>query len=125
MKFLIPALAVIALAFTSAAQAFECGQGPVLSTTKADGTKIGLFISEDQIMASPKWSPENGEPPLPLSRAATITKQWAKAEYKRFDGVNIQTINLNPYGCWKHRDHWYYVFHFSPVIDGNALYGSA
>ncbi len=124
MKFLPPTLVAIAIFFASAAQAFECGKYPVMSTTKADGTRIGIFISEGQIKLTPKWSPQDGEPPLALSQAAAIAKQWAEAQYTRFDGVEIASIDLNPYGCWRDRYHWYYVFHFSPLIDGNTVHSS-
>ncbi len=124
MKALVPILLAIAMAFASAAHAFECERRPVLSTTKHDGTKFGIFISGDQIKEGPEWSPENGEPPLSLSQAATIAKQWAEAEYTRFDGVEIGSISLRPYGCFRNKNYWYYIFDFSPVIDGNTVYGS-
>jgi hypothetical protein len=104
---------------------FACGgEHPVLRTEKEDGTKIGLFISFDQIKATKKWSPEEGEPPLSISDAYSIVKDWGKKEYARYDSVEIRELKLAQHGCSLFSNSWYYVVDFTPVLDGNKLWGS-
>src|SRR5690348_865086 len=88
----------IAISLLSASQVFaqeqSCGSQAMMTMTKADGAKLGLFISFAQISGSPPWTPEAGEPPLPLSKALQLATEWAKKEYKRFDGVQVRSINV-------------------------------
>jgi hypothetical protein len=95
----------------------SCGSQAMMTMTKADGSKLGLFIPTAQISSSPAWSPEAGEPPLPVSKAVQLATEWAKKEYKRFDGVQVRGINLGTYGCPTPKDRWYYTIHFVPVME--------
>jgi hypothetical protein len=95
----------------------SCGSQAMMTMTKADGSKLGLFIPPAQISSSPAWSPEAGEPPLPVSKAVHLATEWAKKEYKRFDGVQVRGINLGTYGCPTPKDRWYYTVHFVPVME--------
>ncbi|MGQ9427114.1 hypothetical protein ACXYTJ_15430 [Gilvimarinus sp. F26214L] len=105
--------------------AFACGSDrPVLSTEKEDGTKIGLFISMNQIENTPEWNPQGGEPPLSLSTAYRLVKDWGNQEYARYDSVEVEGLRLTQYGCSRVSDRWYYVIELAPVIDGNRLWGS-
>ena len=70
-----------------------------------------------QISSSPPWTPEAGEPPLALSKAVQLATEWAKKEYKRFDGVQVRSINVTAYGCPAPKDRWYYTVHFAPIMD--------
>ena len=95
----------------------SCGSQAMMTMTKADGSKIGLFILPTQISNSPAWSPETGDPPLPVSKAVQLATEWAKKEHKRFDGVQVRGINLGAYGCPAPKDRWYYTVHFVPVVE--------
>ena len=106
------------------AKDFSCGTNPMLTITKEDGSKVGLFISPDQIAGTPEWMPGTGEPPLALSKAVQLAQEWAKNEYKRYDSVQVRSINLSEYGCPEQKTHWYYIVYFAPVIEGNTLFGS-
>jgi hypothetical protein len=106
------------------ARDYTCGSHPMLTITKEDGSKVGLVISPDQVSNTPEWTPAMGEPPLALSKAVQLAEQWAKNEYKRYDGVQVRSINLGEYGCPAQKGHWYYTVYFAPVIDGNVLFGS-
>ena len=101
-----------------------CGDRPVMTTQKEDGTTIGVVITEEQQNKAPKWKPGSGEPPLSLSKAIDAALAWGKKNYKRYDDVQVQSISLSAIGCSTAKDKWYYLVHFSPIIDGNALYGS-
>ena len=111
----------IAISLLSASQVFaqeqSCGSQAMMTMTKADGSKLGLFIPFAQISSSPPWTPETGEPPLALSKAVQLATEWAKKEYKRFDGVQVRSINVTAYGCPAPKDRWYYTVHFAPIMD--------
>jgi hypothetical protein len=103
----------------------DCGNHPVLTTTKADGTAIGIVISDAQIGKAPTWSIESGEPPLSISKAVAAAKAWGKKTYTRYDDMRIESISLNSLGCSSSKNQWYYVVNFSPIIDGNVLFGGS
>lgn len=100
-----------------------CGHHAVISTTLDDGTEVGVFLTEAQMARAPEWSPGEGEPPLSVAKAVEVATKWARQTYTRYDDVRIESIGLNGYGCRRARENWYYVVHFTPVIDGNRLYG--
>ena len=97
---------------------------PVMSTRKDNGKEIGLFISLQQIKATQKWSPSSGEPPLSISKAYLIAKEWARNHFTRYDDARVKEITLREYRCSLVSNHWYYFFEINPVIEGNELYGS-
>jgi hypothetical protein len=119
-RILLIALSLFASAEVLA-QEQPCGSQSMMTISKADGSKLGLFISPAQISNSPAWTPESGEPPLPLSKAVHLATEWAKREYKRFDGVQARAVNLGTYGCPTPKDRWYYTIHFSPIMDTVSL----
>ena len=117
-------IAFIAVVFwNTPAESYGCGEWPLLSTTMDDGTEIGLFVTDQQVEQTQKWSPQNGAPPLPLTEAIEIAIEWAEKEYSRYDSVKIHSIDLQEIGCSGTKGHWSYIFSFRPVIDGNALWG--
>ena len=116
-------VAVLLLSAVSPATAGYCGRHAVLSTTLDDGTEIGVFLPEEQVMRAPKWAPGQGEPPLGISELVEIATAWALDTYARYDDVRIRSIGLNSRSCGALRDSWYYVVHFTPIIDGNRLIG--
>ena len=46
----------------------------------------------------------------------------AKDNFKRFDSVKIQSISLSEAGCEPGKRSWYYLVHFTPIIDGSRVY---
>ncbi len=124
MKYVIWFLCLIGVAGGPACgEASECGRYPLLTTTKEDGTRIGVVVSDEQMKKTPKWSPGKGEPPLPLTQAIAIATKWAKGKYTRYDSVKVWNIDLQERGCGNLKGRWYYIVHFKPVIDGNAVFG--
>ena len=102
---------------------FACGNYPVTSVTKQDGSKYGLFIPQEKMEKTQKWSPEDGEPQLPITQAYSLAKAWAATKYTRYDSVVIKEITLIQYGCSLVKNRWYYQVQITPVIDGNELWG--
>jgi hypothetical protein len=122
MRTVVP-MFLLAVCATAWARGPECGNHPVMSSVKDDGTTIGIVIDDGQRKRSPTWNVEAGEPPLPISKAVAAAKAWGKKTYTRYDDVRIQSVSLNSLGCTSEKDKWYYLISFSPIIDGNAVYG--
>ncbi len=123
MRFPIWIGAVVCMAAVSPLKA-ACGKTAVMSATGADGRKVELVLDSAIVERTPKWSPGAGEPPLSLTRATKAASAWAKKRYSRFDVVEIREVSLTSLGCTSSRNHWYYVFDFAPIMDGNRMYGS-
>ena len=102
---------------------YACGKRPISYTMREDGSKYGLFISEETIKKSKQWAPSMGEPPLSVSSAYNRVITWVKGKYKRYDKVIINEITLKKYRCTGIKNHWYYQMNITPVIEGNELYG--
>lgn len=122
MKVSMVICILIATLFSS--YSYACGDRPVISTRTENGAQIGLFISQQQIEATQKWSPKMGEPPLSISSVYNLIEEWATIEYTRYDGVKIKEISLKQYRCSLVNHRWYYFIELSPVIEGNELWGS-
>lgn len=120
MKYLV----ALFLFISSPGFAFKCGDDPFSYTTKPNGNKIGLFANAKDFENTPKWDMHNAEPPLSISSAVSLAKEWADSFYTGFDSVKIKTIRIQEYGCWDAKGNWFYVIDFTPIIDGNKLYGS-
>jgi hypothetical protein len=114
-------LSVLLLTCCSWAQA-DCGSRAVMSTTRDDGTKIGVVISDAQFMKAPAWSPDEGDPPISIAQVVKISSAWAKENFKRFDSVQIRSISLSEVGCASSKRSWYYLVHFTPILDGSRVY---
>ena len=121
MKYVYAILVSIFVSAQSFASA--CGDHPFYASHENDGRKIGLFANSDDFLNSPTWDIDDGEPPLSISVAVSLVKNWAKDFYPKFDSVSISTVGLQRLGCWDLANHWVYVFSLAPVIDGNTLYG--
>ncbi len=89
------------------------------------GDLVRIFALDEQIDGTKRWRmDEKGDPPLALSRALKIARKWAAKNYPQFDEVRIGRISLNERRCGFSRGHWFYVFDFDPVRDGNLQLGT-
>src|SRR5687768_4050307 len=101
-----------------------CGKHSVYGTTDEKGRKIELVLDSTALQRGPSWSPGTGvEPPLSVAKASRFALAWAKAKYTRYDSVEIREIVLASYSCSISQDRWYYRIEFSPIIDGNRVFG--
>lgn len=117
-------LVVFMLASTSA-QAFECQDLPLMQLTTQDGVKIRIFALDEQMDRTKSWDMDRrGDPPLPLSRALAIARNWAEREYRQFDEVRIGRISLHERRCGFARGRWFYIFDFDPVQDRKLQLGT-
>jgi hypothetical protein len=124
ISLLSVATASILLAVTGCSRAEPgCGEHAVYGTTDQQGRKVELVLSSAAVEKGPSWSPGESEPPLSISKASRIALEWAKRKYSRYDTVEIREIVLVPYSCSIAQNRWYYRFEFTPVMDGNRMYG--
>ena len=100
-----------------------CGPTPVVST-EDKGRHIELVLDGAAVARTPTWAPTKGDPPLSVSKAAAAALAWAKVRYKRYDSVKITELSLKEFSCSSLPDHWFYQVAFTPIIDGNKLFGS-
>lgn len=117
-------LGILMLIASASSFSYDCKEHPFYSSTQKNGKTIGLFASNEDFENTPEWEITEGEPPLSISSATNIVKHWSKTFYPRFDTVEISGLSLQDGICAAKKNHWVYVFHLSPVIDGNQLHGS-
>ena len=120
-KLLLTSILILSCSHTFG---YKCGESSFYSTTKKDGTKIGLFATDNDFEGTPKWNIQKGEPPLSISSAVNLVNEWSETFYTRFDSVKVNSFRLQEAGCWRQKGNWIYVFDLTPVIDGNELHGS-
>ena len=117
-------IVLILVLFSGESIASRCDDLPVLTTERRDGTKVGLFIANDQFANAPDWSPDSGDPPLSFSEAHRLAMEWAKTTYSKYDEVSVREISLTNRFCSSTDKRWYYIFDFTLVFDGNVFLGS-
>ena len=122
VKISIWIIAVFLLLISNPILACGGAEYPVMSTSMDDGTKIGLFILQEQIEKTQEWSPENGEPPLSISAAYQAAISYGRKKYTRYDDVKVREISIKKYGCSLVSNRWYYVIDLTPIIDGNVVF---
>lgn len=115
---------VVTLGALGSFDAHACGETSVMSATKTDGKKVELVLDSGVVEKTPAWVPGAGEPPLSIADASEIASAWAAEKYNRFDGIEIREISLTSLGCTSSKAHWYYVFDFTPMMDGNRMYSA-
>ncbi len=107
-----------------ASSALACDSRAVFTATNGSGAKTGLFLSQDDFLASPDWDPAAGSPPLSIGSAISIAFEWAKRANEKYDGVVFAGLSLHEYSCRSGPTYWYYVVDFTPTFDGNEVFGA-
>jgi hypothetical protein len=115
-------LTLSALYISFGVDAQACVKSVVMTTTGDDGRTIELVIDSTAVQQTPEWSPGRGDPPLSVARASEIAQDWADQKYARFDSVEIREITLGAPGCVSNNKHWFYIFDFMPVMQGQRMY---
>ena len=125
MKFPTALILFSILSISGCARAAPgCGDEAVMYSIDEDGRKVELVLSSTAMLGTKEWVPGRGEPPLSISKATQLAKDWAKKRYSRFDRVDIDQIALVRFTCSTVSNRWYYRFDFTPVIDGSHSFGS-
>jgi hypothetical protein len=95
---------------------------PVRTSTREDGTRVALYLPDEQIANAPKWSPAIEPPPFPISSAVAAAKAWAAKEYHQFDKIDVRQIEINDLG-FRRKGSWYYVISLVGYVKGMPLFG--
>ena len=112
------------LGLMASVEVLACGDYPVISSRKADGSEIGLYIDNDLVRNTPKWVLGQGEPPLSVAEVSSVAIDWANSRWPKFDQVNVDEITVTGYDCFQDIGYSYYRIKFTPIFDGNKIYGS-
>ncbi|MDH4099617.1 MAG: hypothetical protein OEV28_03460 [Nitrospirota bacterium] len=110
---------VLVTSFTACAH--YCSDVPTVVHQKQDGTRLEIWVPSDVMTKTPKWIPGDGEPPLSVRDAISIAQNWARSKFSRYDRVDIVDIDLFGRSCWAAEGHWFYIVHFTPVINGRPV----
>lgn len=94
----------------------------VRTSTREDGTRVALYLHDEQVAKAPKWDPELGPPPFSISEAIAVAKAWAAEEYHQFDKVDVRQIEINDLG-FRRKGSWYYVISLVGYVKGMPLFG--
>lgn len=121
VRFLAGAMLVFQSGLGSAQ---ECDDLPLVRTEKDDGSRVGLFISNEQFAATPVWHPRDGEPPVSLSDAYSLVTEWARTAYPKYDRAEVREIALQSQFCVHENRRWYYHFEFTLIFDGKYVAGT-
>ncbi len=85
-----------------------------------DGQKIAVYVTEDDIAATPEWRPEQGPPPLTLARLIEIIRASSAADPRLAD-ARIREIKLQPVSHHEKQHRWYYLVKLQSA-DGHSHY---
>ncbi len=92
--------------------------------TWADGTRQTFSITEQSAAHVPEWSPEKDDkPPLSISRAITLAKDWARKQYPKENKPDIGTISMRRIKWPEMMNRWFYVIEFSKYLQGYTTDG--
>lgn len=116
LQFICAACLLIA---TNATAKDFCGMGQSeMNGVMEDGRKVSLILDGARVLGTPAWDFEREDVPLSVNAASKLAMEWAKKKYREYDAVNINVITIRSFSCGDKFLHWYYVFDFSTVEDG-------
>ena len=91
--------------------------------TSSDGVRQAFYTSEAILSRVPEWTPDDDDPPLRISVAASIAKKWAMKQYPKFDALFVREVELSRISWLNGSNKWFYVFSFDPQIYGETYLG--
>jgi len=107
-----------------AVSAQTAGDERVLFSTSSEGGATTEFWASDAVLLkTPEWRPADGDPPLSVSRAVAIATAAARAQHPKFDDLEVRDVHIMAASCGRAVTRWFYSIDFSPVIDGQKMYG--
>ena len=96
----------------------------LFGTQNQDGIKTDFVTTEAAVRNSPAWNPEGDDPPLSVARAIALAKAEFLSIHPKLDDAKLFSIQLMSIGAADVQDRWFYIIEFSPVLDGNTMFGS-
>ncbi len=95
----------------------------VVTLSGEDGKMLRFVAVEADVASIPAWRPEDGQAaPLDLRPAINLARDVVRKrhpEVGEFDVSSVRLAHLEP----PHKDQWYYLVQFRPVVGGQALKG--
>jgi hypothetical protein len=91
--------------------------------TDSDGIKFKYAVAESAIVKTPEWTGSNDSPPLQISKAVIIAKDWVKKKNPKLDDFQVSKIHIQRIGCSSIKNRWYYEIDFQGILDGRTLFG--
>ena len=117
-------LALVLAAGATALSAQAAGDERILFSTSSEGGATTEFWASDAVLLkTPEWRPADGDPPLSVARAVAIATAPARAQHPKFDDVEVRDVHLMTASCGRGVSRWFYSIDFSPVIDGQRMFG--
>ena len=94
--------------------------------TKANGTRETFSITEQTAVKVPEWSPEKSDtPPLSITRAVTLAKEWAKKHGAKDNKTGIGSIKMERINWPEINNRWYYLIELTHILKGHTTSGEA
>jgi hypothetical protein len=119
-------LALVLAARAPALSAQAAGDERILFSTSSEGGATTEFWASDSVLLkTPEWRPADGDPPLSVARAVAIATAAAKAQHPKFDDVEVRDVHIMTASCGRGVTRWFYSIDFSPVIDGQRMFGGS
>ncbi len=82
------------------------GPWPLEIVERLDDARLVVYGNEQDIAASPRWSPEAGAPPLTIAGVIEALRHWAESD-PRVSSVHVEEIELKPIP--RQLERWYYL----------------
>jgi hypothetical protein len=76
-----------------------------------NGKTATYIVSTTDLNNSPEWN-GTGEPPLSISTAISLAKDWLKKQYPEFKNFKVRDVSLTCVGEWNIENRWYYNVSF-------------
>lgn len=101
----------------------DCEDYSAMSSETENGEGYELYIPGSKVRAAGEWNPDRSEVPIQINQVFQISNKWAKSNLSKFDSIKIETITLSKYGCPIGGNYWFYIVDYSPIINGQKLWG--
>ena len=113
-----------ALITLTAAQAQSPDVVSLFGEAHERGPMLQWELSSARHSSQPRWSPNQGMPPVPIGRAVELGHIWLKKKHPEVKDFAVSSIQLAPIGYGRPpADRWYYRIEFLPIVSGQVLFG--
>jgi hypothetical protein len=81
-------------------------------------------LSPERADRLPRWSPNDGPPPLAIRDATAVAEKWIKQQNPEVKLFALTSITL-AHVTWPESlaDRWFYRIEFNPIVGGQMLFG--
>ncbi len=108
IRFFLTSLFFLLVASSLSANAVHAQNSTLGASFSYGDNEISYKLSDLDLVKTPSWKPEQGEPPVSLQRALEIARANLPRFVKNADDFKVKHIILSPLG----EDRWFYDFSF-------------